>query len=386
MAWEEVGINSEIGPSLDHLRGLALLKHVSFIMSPNYNLIRLVLFLSLAGVSSARGRLRESYQHFFPDLEVELTKIITQNCSALFQSYRQEQTLLYGTYCVKLYSCIIPNVSEYTKSNMATSGVLLGLSPWILSTIGSSTIEMSLLSSRRPVLAALLVLGSPAMNPTKPFQEYNPIKKLLMQKGEQWSPGQSNGRKSTVYIVLEFIAALLSIANLATLSWTLGWNTISTMSCDDSDTLVELWIGLAIIAHILGIVTFFRRARIHVDRDEDTSRSRLGRMARKARDWLGLIREFKLCVNQGALNVTWDQESGSFAFWSWIAALYTIAHLIFGTLVLSSLSFIGKCPRDQNIPNASEHCLDRQYRHPRRNPNCFSVCCFGNCVPVYRSV
>jgi hypothetical protein len=29
------------------------------------------------------------------------------------------------------------------------------------------------------------------------------------------------------------------------------------MSCDDSDTLVELWIGLAIIAHILGIVQLF---------------------------------------------------------------------------------------------------------------------------------
>jgi hypothetical protein len=55
MAWEEVGINSEIGPSLDHLRGLALLKHVSFIMSPNYNLIRLVLFLSLAGYPLPEG-------------------------------------------------------------------------------------------------------------------------------------------------------------------------------------------------------------------------------------------------------------------------------------------------------------------------------------------
>lgn len=307
-------------------------------MSPTDKLVILCLVLSLAGISLARGRLRDSYQHFFPDVEAEITEALTHNCSSLFKSYLQEEVILYGTYCVKTYSCILENIDQYTQANMAASAVLLGLTPWILGNLGSTTIEMSVLSSRRPLLAVMLVLGSPAMKQLRAFENYNPIEKQLSLERGQWSPSQISGIRCTFYIILQFAAAAGSIVNLATMSWTLGRNTISTMSCDDSDTLVELWIGLALLTHLFGIITFFSRAEIEVDRKVRLRK----RSFQKGRVWLGLVREFKLCVNQEPLRITWGEENWKFAFWSWLAAFYTVAHLAFGTLVFSSLSFVGE--------------------------------------------
>jgi len=113
------------------------------------------------------------------------------------------------------------------------------------------------------------------------------------------------------------------------------------MSCDDSDTLAELWIGLALFTHLFGIITFISRAEIGVDGEERNAKWNF----RKARQWLGLVREFRLCVNQQPLQTTWGKENWVFFFWSWLAAFYTVAHLAFGTLVFSSLSFVGECSR-----------------------------------------
>jgi hypothetical protein len=305
-------------------------------MSSKKELILLYCLFSLASISFAKGRARESFQHFFGDVKAEITTVLAQNCSSELESYRKEDVTLYGTWCVKTYSCVAEHLSGYTSANMAASGVLLGLTPWILSTLGSSTIEMSLLSSRRPVLAFLLVLGSPALLPTKPFEEYNPIEKVLTGKQGQWTPSPLLGPNARRLVMLEFFLAAGCIGNLAQLSWTLALNTISTMSCDDSDTLVELWIALAIIAHFLGIITFFSRAEIKVSEREKHSHFR------RARHWYGLLREGRLCVNQEHLDFTWGNENLKFAIWSWLAAVYTVAHLTFGTAVLSSLSFVGE--------------------------------------------
>jgi hypothetical protein len=304
--------------------------------------------------------LRDSYQHFFPDVRAEITEALIQNCSSLFKSYLQEDIILYGSYCVKIYSCIVENLDQYTQANMASWGVLLGLTPWLLSTLGSTTIEMSLLSSRRPLLAAMLVLGSPAMNPVRAFDDYNPIEKQLLLGLKQWAPSKVSGTRCAFYILLEFAAAAASIANLATMSWTLARNTISTMSCDDSDTLAELWIGLVLFTHLFGIITLVSRAEIEVDGEERDVKWKF----RKVRHWLRLVREFRLCVNQQPLQITWGEENWKFFFWSWLAAFYTVAHLAFGTLVFSSLSFVGECCRalslKKDVLNAMKEFLMRR--------------------------
>jgi hypothetical protein len=157
-----------------------------YIMTSRNRLILFFFLLSFAGGSSAKGRLRESFQHFYSDVEAEISRILAQSCSSELEAYLKEDVILYGTWCVKTYSCVAENLSGYTSANMAASGVLLG-------TLGSTTVEMSLLSTRRPLLSVLLVLGSPAMLPTKPFKEYNPIEKLLNQKKGQLTPPKIPG-------------------------------------------------------------------------------------------------------------------------------------------------------------------------------------------------
>jgi hypothetical protein len=118
------------------------------------------------------------------------------------------------------------------------------------------------------------------------------------------------------------------------------------MSCDDSDTLVELWIALAIFAHFLGIVTFFFRAEVRVSETEGQRRFR------RARHWIGFRREGRLCVNQGRLEFTWGEENWNFFVCSWLAAVYTVAYLTFRTAVLSSLSLVSKHPQSSTFPRA----------------------------------
>lgn len=59
--------------------------------------------------------------------------------------------------------------TEYTKANFASASVLLGLTPPVLATAGSTTPELALLASRRPMITITIVLGSPAVNALRAF-------------------------------------------------------------------------------------------------------------------------------------------------------------------------------------------------------------------------
>jgi len=69
-------------------------------------------------------------------------------------------------------------------------------------------------------------------------------------------------------------------------------------------------------------------------------------------------------VNQQPLQTIWGKENWKFFFWSWLAAFYTVAHLAFGTLVFSSLSFVGECSRTlslkKDVLNAMKEFLMRR--------------------------
>lgn len=297
----------------------------------------LIYFLLVTGAQGRRQR--TAFQHFFPDVRTELEQALAQNCSDLFHSYENEHVRVYGKFCVKTFSCVMQNIPEYTKANMASAAVLLGLAPWILSTLGSSTTEMSLLSSRRLILAALLVLSSPAMNPIKPFEYRNPIDEYLQRQRGQMLPSIPTRQLNILYVVVELLIVFANLANLSTLCWDLARKTIPVMSCD-SDELSYLWVGLALITHILGIITFFTRARFPISEKRKGVRAWISRRA-------ALVHEFSTCArscNETKFELEWGDENWKFIISSWVAAIYTVAHLAFGTLVFSSLAFVGTSP------------------------------------------
>ena len=288
-------------------------------------------------------RARESFQHFFSDVEAELSKAVINNCSDLLRQYQHEHITFYGVYCVKTYSCIMNNVTEYTKANMASAAVLLGLTPTILAILGSNTTELSLLSSHRPALAILLVLGSPAMNPIRSFDYHDPRKEIQEKKWQWYFPKQSQVPKHArvrdiISVIIQLVFAIGSITNLAYLCRSIALETISVMSCDFSDIIVPLWIGLALFAHLGGIITFSRRYKlVHTSRMKTTNgRIRNGRIRR----WLRY--EFSSCKTHKDHENKWEKEgSRAFVVWSFLTSIYTTVHLTAGILIFSSLSFVG---------------------------------------------
>jgi len=256
--------------------------------------------------------------------------------------------------------------SRYTKANFGSAGVLLGLTPTILATIGSSTPELALLSSRRPVLTFLIVLGSPAVNSIRAFNFDRLITdfKALEGNEEMYFPNLSTSTTlKRTCVLVEFLVAFASVANLVQISLVINRNTISIMSCDNSDMLVELWIGLALITHGLGILTF---------------RTRSPSVYRSVEHWL--VNEFSPCASHHEENVAWNEKKTKwFVVFSWFASVFTILHLAFGTIMFSSLFFVGSYNLTTTTSVYGNNCLIE---------NRDSICCvyhfqilhFGRCM------
>jgi len=206
--------------------------------------------------------------------------------------------------------------------------VLLGLTPTILATIGSSTPELAILSSRRPFLTFIIVLGSPAVNALRAFNFSKWITDFQALEGTEklhFSNLSTSKKQQGICVALEFFFALASLANLVQISLVINKNTIAIMSCDNSDMLVELWIGLALVTHGLGILTFFSRSRFSY---------------RGLWHWAGY--ELTPCASHKKQHIAWDEEENKwFVGWSWLTSVFTILHLSFGTLMFSSLFFVG---------------------------------------------
>jgi hypothetical protein len=301
-------------------------------------MFKLQIILLLIFTDHALGwRSRRSFQHFFTDVEGEIESAIINNCSAIFEDYLNEHITLYGTQCVRMYSCIMANISNYAKDNMASAAVLLGLTPFILASLGSNTTELALIASRRPILAILLVLGSPSVNPIRTFDYPNPAEdldegesKLVLSKIHDRRP-HSIG--NIIRVVIELVLVIASVVNLASLSWTLTLNTIAVTSCD-SDMLVELWIGCAIFTHIFGVATLATGSeRKYCDEDHPTS------IWGRIREWFWW--ESSPCATHPKYTLRRKEQNKWFIFFSWLASTYTLTHIGFGVTVLSSLSFVG---------------------------------------------
>lgn len=148
--------------------------------------------------------------------------------------------------CKSMVTCLLENTDEFDKADMQSATIVLGLMPTILTYVGPTIGEISLVSSRRPVLAVLFALGAPAVFATRPFEFNNPRESLRTNVGDIVFQKQTPFRGAfitTVQYVLLSLAAtncLLNSVQLGTstiLSWKclwpylqLGWNFMSLIS------------------------------------------------------------------------------------------------------------------------------------------------------------
>ncbi|KAF4984840.1 hypothetical protein FDECE_17007 [Fusarium decemcellulare] len=127
----------------------------------------------LAGISTAAAgldRSRSQFKQFFPTIEQYSKPEWHKSCPEQFANYFNESLPDPGwghQWSGDLIDCILDNWGELSKANMAVTAILLALLPAGLVQFGPSMAEISVLSTRRPILAMFLGFGLMSPNPNE---------------------------------------------------------------------------------------------------------------------------------------------------------------------------------------------------------------------------
>jgi hypothetical protein len=158
-------------------------------------------------------------------------------------------------------TCIINNLDEASKASLASGQVVLGLLPTLLAVISPSIAELALVSVHRPLLGALISIGSPGVLQTRIFEyedpaesldlpdEYHGVTRLALALGP-WSK-----TTSTVVSVIQYLLVLGSGANVLWLASELGVRAILSWGCTRSWP-VMLWAGFPLVIHTFSAIGY----------------------------------------------------------------------------------------------------------------------------------
>jgi hypothetical protein len=218
---------------------------------------------------------------------------------------------------------------------MASATVLLGLAPSTLAAISPTAAEMALLSSQRPILTLLLAVGAPTVHQTRVATYDDPVRGL--KNGLKRKEINSLGRYLPPLISsLEYAIAAAAAFHNIVLALDLGIRTVLNWKCTLS-ILPLVWILFGASIHMIAALSFhFSNAKRSI-KPQGVSRKSKSPLVRF---W---ARELTTCWNMD--ECTMDKPDGGESkyaiFLNWLASGLGLAHVIFGTLVLSSLLFIG---------------------------------------------
>ncbi|CAJ2503440.1 Uu.00g108340.m01.CDS01 [Anthostomella pinea] len=309
--------------------------------------------------SSANAAITSQFQNFYPQHGDKYEYILHHNCSTQFANYLTGRThdfpidwLGGGSKPTVLTEpvilCLLNNVSEYIKSASASAQVLLGITPTLLALLGASTEELAMLTvlGRRPLLALFLSIGSPAVYVSRAFEFHDPRQPLRDRCGRYHLFRPASKASRWALAAAQYAVALAAAANIATLNWELGVRTACTFW---TETIFAplLWGILSVPIHIAGTLALRLRVRrtTRGAGDDDVRYTFAQWLRATPRRVAGLARsEWTPCAAQDELRVVAFDEGKTFISWAWLLSTCTIIHILFGTLLLSSLLFVG--PQD----------------------------------------
>ena len=132
-------------------------------------------FLSLLLFPNVALATVQQFKSWFPLLRTALEYISTDTCAASLSIYRSNPNRI---TCQAHINCMLPNVLDIDKADMANAAILLGILPVFVATFGPDVKEIALLSLRRPLLSLLLSIGVPAVYITRPMEYADPLELL----------------------------------------------------------------------------------------------------------------------------------------------------------------------------------------------------------------
>ncbi|KAI0457212.1 hypothetical protein F5B21DRAFT_100258 [Xylaria acuta] len=198
---------------------------------------------------------------------------------------------------------------------------------------------------RRPLLSLLISFGNPSVYMERVFDFRQPENMLQRSRGRYRLYKPDTTLKRRLLAALQYAIALGAAANVAVLSWQLGVGTVCSWW---GNTVFGplTWTILSIPIHLAGAFAIrLRVRRIYSDEDKEENMN-FGQ-------WLRLLptrlrgfwkSEWVPAVAQEEVRTKSFEEGGIYVAWSWFLSTATVIHILFGSLVLSGLLFIG--PRD----------------------------------------
>jgi hypothetical protein len=268
------------------------------------------------------------FQTFFPVYSKSFTEIRDGPCRDYFA-----QKEAGAAVCHNLLNCMLENTSDVIKGDMASGMVALGLMPTLLIFLSSSTAETTLLSRRRPLLALLLAIGSPAVQPPPIFSFPDPTE-MMNIKDDHILARHYSGWQAVLITIAQYTLALAAITNVYLAAFYTGYWTVNTISCDDYFYQM-LWAGSTVAIHLTGLWALALR----VNEVEDKSR-RYDNFRSKVSQWFK--HETTPCVTQDKLQLVCKSETPLFVAVSSWASILTTVHVLWGTIAFSSVHFLGK--------------------------------------------
>lgn len=183
------------------------------------------------------------FTQWFQQFENNMDPAVRITCSKQYNRYvtERESTVHPETIASHLIACLLAadTLDEATKANMASAQVLLGFLPTILAALGCDPTETSVLGLRRPMLALLVTIGSPAPSFTRSFVYHDPID-LLKDHTHDIHMQQTGALRQSAAVTIQLLLVAIAVANTVELSLELGFLTVSSFA-PSRPWLVILW-------------------------------------------------------------------------------------------------------------------------------------------------
>jgi hypothetical protein len=305
---------------------------------------------------------RDWYPKYHAGLSLASTTVCNESLADYNRFYFAPQGSVEASYllqaCYRHETCILDNTSSGIIANFNGALVILGLLPTLLSAIGPSVAEISLLSTHRPLLSFLISMGAPAIWPTRLFEYTNPLSALQARDNRLVIP------KLRTWIAIgaslfEYMMVIGAITNIMATSIDIGRRSILAWGCTTTFTPF-LWTTLACAIHVIAASSYQITKHLsekHSSTAQDSSPSTIPSLKdgvhihavsttirRPLRDLLtrALRVEFTICANQRT-GTPVDEK----VHVPWIAVFLNVAagimgfiHVTFGIMVFSSMQFI----------------------------------------------
>ncbi|KAL8739921.1 MAG: hypothetical protein Q9190_007320 [Brigantiaea leucoxantha] len=171
---------------------------------------------------------KTKFVEWFHPFDIELSPSWKNgSCHTLYYDYVNE----HRGVCGAVLNCILENTNELEKTTIASAQVVLGLTPSLLSSIGSSVAELSLLGSQRPLLSFLLVIGAPTHYPTRIFEFTKPTDIVFPVPGSIGTDWVGSSMRILVGLV-QYLLAGAAAANNIELALRIGSRSILAWGCN----------------------------------------------------------------------------------------------------------------------------------------------------------